>query len=158
MRNPFSEVDSDSSGPEDTTMERARMMNNLRKMNREARITEVVGHVLTDVEVEYHAGTLRRNKQKRSIDDLSKLYIDAKHTFHVLMMQLGQMQTYEHIMEIYGENVHEDNLRSTTLKLLIRCMYGYDSIERLRVIFKMQKRHVKLRQMLKIEETLEEVR
>ena len=57
------------------------------------------------------------------------------------MMQLGQMQTYEHIMEIYGEHVDEDHLKETIMKLLIRCMYGYDSIERLRIIFKMQKRH-----------------
>lgn len=40
-------------------------------------------------------------------------------------------------MELYGERIDEENLRSTTFKLLVRCMYGYESIERLRVIFKM---------------------
>ena len=89
---------------------------------------------------------------------MSKIYIRAKHTFHVLMCQLGQMQTYEHIMSIYGENVDEENLKETTMKLLIRCTYGFDSIERCRVIFKMQKRHAKLYEMLKVDETMEEVR
>ena len=40
-------------------------------------------------------------------------------------------------MGIYGEHVDEDNLKDTTMKLLIRCTYGFDSIERCRVIFKM---------------------
>lgn len=127
-------------------------------MKREERIADVLAQCLTETEVEYQIGNLRKNKTKRSIDDLSKIYIKAKHTFHVLMCQLGQMQTYEHIMSIYGEHVDEDNLKETTMKLLIRCTYGFDSIERCRVIFKMQKRHVKLYDMLKIDETLEEVR
>lgn len=74
------------------------------------------------------------------------------------MCKLGQMQTYEHIMSIYGENVHEENLKETTMKLLIRCTYGFDSIERCRVVFKMQKRHAKLYDMLKIEEKLAELK
>jgi len=61
-------------------------------------------------------------------------------------------------MEIYGDKVDEDSLKETIMKLLIRCMYGYDSIERLRIIFKMQKRHLKLYEMLKVDETLEEVK
>ena len=158
VRNPFLIEDSDSSGPEDTTQARIDEMIALRKMTREERIAEVVKTTLSETEVEYLVGTLRRNKTKRTIDDLSKMYVDAKHTFHVLMMQLGQMQTYEHIMEIYGEKVDEDNLKETTMKLLIRCMYGYDSIERLRIIFKMQKRHAKLWEMLKVDETLDEVK
>ena len=67
------------------------------------------------------------------------------------------MQTYEHIMSIYGQNVHEDNLKETTLKLLIRCTYGFDSIERCRVIFKMYARHEKLYHLLKIDEKYAEV-
>ena len=118
----------------------------------------MVRRALTETEVEYLVGTLRKNKAQRSIDDLSKMYVDAKHTFHVLMCQLGQMQTYEHIMDLYGERIDEENLRSTTFKLLVRCMYGFDSIERLRVLFKMQKRHEKLIGMLKVEETLAEIR
>ena len=121
----------------DNSQERLAKLTELKAMSREARIVEVVSHVLTETEVEWQIGTLRKNKTKRSIDDLSKLFIDAKHTFHVLMCQLGQMQTYDHIMSIYGENVHEENLRDTTMKLLIRCTYGFDSIERCRVIFKM---------------------
>mmetsp|Transcript_20323 Transcript_20323/g.27478 ORF Transcript_20323/g.27478 Transcript_20323/m.27478 type:complete len:162 (-) Transcript_20323:759-1244(-) len=89
VRNPFLVQDSDSSGPEDTTQERIKEMLALRKMTREERIVEVVKSMLTETEVEYLVGTLRRNKTKRSIDDLSKMYVDAKHTFHVLMMQLG---------------------------------------------------------------------
>ena len=57
--------------------------------------------VLTETEVEYLIGTLRKNKTKRTIDDLSLIYLNAKHTFHVIMCELGQMQTYEHIMGIY---------------------------------------------------------
>ena len=34
--------------------------------------------------------------------------------------------------------VNEDNIAEKILELLIKCMKGYDSIERLRVIFKMQ--------------------
>ena len=60
-------------------------------MSREDRVVEVVGKILTETEVEYQIGNLRKNKTKRSIDDLSKVYLDAKHTFHVLMCQLGQM-------------------------------------------------------------------
>lgn len=41
-------------------------------------------------------------------------------------------------MMIYGDKIGGENLQETLLKLLVRCMYGYDSIERLRVIFKMQ--------------------
>ena len=121
----------------DNSQERLAKLQELKAMSREERIVEVVSHVLTETEVEWQIGNLRKNKTKRTIDDLSKLFIDAKHTFHVLMCQLGQMQTYDHIMDIYGENVHEENLRDTTMKLLIRCTYGFDSIERCRVIFKM---------------------
>lgn len=127
-------------------------------MGREERIYEVLDHVLTETEVEWQIGNLRKNKTRRTIDDLSKIYLDAKHTFHVLMCQLGQMQTYEHIMNIYCENVHEDNLKETTMKLLIRCTYGFDSIERCRVIFKMEKRHQKLKDMLQVDEKVKETR
>jgi len=127
-------------------------------MTREARIDEVLKHCLTETEVEYLIGNLRKNKTKRSIDDLSKIYLNAKHTFHILMCQLGQMQTYEHIISLYGERVAEENLKETTMKLLIRCTYGYDSVERCRVIFKMWKRHEKLHEMLKIDEKLKECR
>ena len=61
-------------------------------------------------------------------------------------------------MSIYGENIDEDTLKETTMKLLIRCTYGFDSIERCRVIFKMYKRHTKLYEMLKVEDKIEETR
>ena len=80
-------------------------MLDLKAMGREERIYEVLDHVLTETEVEWQIGNLRKNKTRRTIDDLSKIYLDAKHTFHVLMCQLGQMQTYEHIMNIYCENL-----------------------------------------------------
>lgn len=44
-------------------------------------------------------------------------------------------------MTIYNERVDGESLKETTMKLLIRCTYGFDSIERCRIIFKMQKRH-----------------
>lgn len=127
-------------------------------MTREERVSEVLAKVLTETEVAYLIATLRKNKTMRSVDDLSRMYIDAKHTFHVLMCKLGQMQTYEHIMSIYGEHIDEENLKETTMKLLLRCTYGFDSIERCRVIFKMLARHKKLYDMLKIEEKVEEIR
>lgn len=73
---------------------------------------------------------------------MSTLYAKAKHTFHVLMLQLGQMQTYEYIMELYGGDCNKtpeemSALRDVTIKLLVRCMYGYDSVEQIRIIFKM---------------------
>jgi len=61
----------------------------LRQMSREQRIVEIISHILTETEVEWQIGNLRKNKTRKSIDDLSKIYIDAKHTFHVLMCQLG---------------------------------------------------------------------
>ena len=131
-------------------MDKLAKLKELREMGREERISEVIANNLTETEVEYLIGNLRKNKTKRTIDDLSKIYLKAKHTFHILMSQLGQMQTYEHIMNIYGENIDEDNLKETTMKLLIRCTYGFDSIERCRVIFKMYKRHEKLYEMLNV--------
>jgi len=68
------------------------------------------------------------------------------------MMQLGQVQTYEHIIKLHGDTIDEHNLQETLMKLLVRCMYGYDSIERLRVIFRMQVRHDKLLTMLGVDE------
>jgi len=85
MRNPFLERDSDSSGPEDKTQEKINEIRALRAMAREERIAQVIKHMLTETEVEYLIGTLRKNKTKRSIDDLSSIFVSAKHTFHVLM-------------------------------------------------------------------------
>ena len=150
--------DSDSEDGEPTPEEALAKLQALRALTREERVAQVLAAVLTETEVEYLIGTLRKNKTKRTIDDLSLIYLNAKHTFHVIMCELGQMQTYEHIMGIYQENVHEDNLKETTMKLLLRCTYGYDSIERCRVIFKMRKRHQKLYEMLKVDEKLTEVR
>ena len=70
--NPFE--DSDDSSPEDTTQKRLKKMIELKKMTREERITEVVKLALTQTEVEYLVGTLRKNKAQRSIDDLSKIW------------------------------------------------------------------------------------
>lgn len=58
-------------------------------MPREERIAEILTYLLTETEVEYLIGNLRKNKTHRTIDDLSKIYVNAKHTFHVLMCQLG---------------------------------------------------------------------
>ena len=58
-------------------------------MTREERVSEVLAKVLTETEVAYLIATLRKNKTMRSVDDLSRMYIDAKHTFHVLMCKLG---------------------------------------------------------------------
>ena len=82
--------DSESEGLfHDNSQERLAKLQELKAMSREERIVEVVSHVLTETEVEWQIGNLRKNKTKRTIDDLSKLFIDAKHTFHVLMCQLG---------------------------------------------------------------------
>ena len=61
----------------------------MRNLEPEERVDEVMKKTLTEVEVEYHIGHLRKNKTKRTVDDLSKIYMDAKTTFHVLMCQLG---------------------------------------------------------------------
>ena len=159
QKNPFLARDSDSDSNDDAkSVDKIAKLKELREMGREERISEVIANNLTETEVEYLIGNLRKNKTKRTIDDLSKIYLQAKHTFHILMCQLGQMQTYEHIMGIYGDHVDEDNLKETTMKLLIRCTYGFDSIERCRVIFKMYKRHEKLYEMLNVDEKLEEAR
>lgn len=82
--------DSDSSEyDEGNTIEKFEEYKGLKQMSKEERIAEVLTHVLTETEVEYLIGNIRKNKTKRSIDDLSKIYIDAKHTFHVLMCKLG---------------------------------------------------------------------
>ena len=44
-------------------------------MGREDRIRDVIAYNLSETEVEYLIGNLRKNKTKRTIDDLSKIYI-----------------------------------------------------------------------------------
>ena len=58
------------------------------------------------------------------------------------MMKIGRMQTYEALME-NAPKADADNVKDELIKLLFKCQQGYDSIERLRVIFKMQRRHEK---------------
>ena len=60
------------------------------------------------------------------------------------MCRLGQMQSYEHIMGIYRHHVNLIELKDTVIKLLLRCAYGYECLERCSIIFKMQKRHKKI--------------
>ena len=69
----------------DNSAQRLEAMKELNAMTREERVAEVLTHVLTETEVEWQIGNLRKNKTRRTIDDLSKIYVDAKHTFHVLM-------------------------------------------------------------------------
>ena len=90
QRNPFLARDSDSSGMEkDDSKEQLAKLIELREMKREDRVGEVIKNCYTETEVEYLIGNLRKNKTKRTIDDLSRIYLNAKHTFHVLMCQLG---------------------------------------------------------------------
>ena len=42
-------------------------------------------NLYSETEVEYLIGNLRKNKTQRTIDDLSHIYVKAKHTFHILM-------------------------------------------------------------------------
>ena len=79
-----------------------------------------------------------------TLDDLSRVYIDTKHTFHVLMCKLGQMQTYEHIIDLYKDYLTEQHLKNSVIKLLVRCINGYHSLEKVGKLYKMIKRHNKL--------------
>jgi len=90
QRNPFLARDSDSSGMEkNDSKEQLAKLIELREMKREDRVAEVIKNCYTETEVEYLIGNLRKNKTKRTIDDLSRIYLNAKHTFHILMCQLG---------------------------------------------------------------------
>lgn len=45
--------------------------------------------------------------------------------------------TFVHVMDKLGAEPDEASVMDATFTILVRCMKGYDSIERLRVIFKM---------------------
>ena len=47
-------------------------------------------------------------------------------------------------MAMYRNHVNLVELKDTVIKLLLRCAYGYECLERLSIIFKMQKRHSKI--------------
>ena len=94
---------------------------------------------------------LLKKEELRNIDEISRIYMNAKHTFHLLMCRLGQMQTYEHIMDIYRNHVNCNELKDTVVKLLLRCAYCYECLERCSIIFRMQKRHMKLMASLGME-------
>ena len=87
---------------------------------------------------------LLKREDTKDLDEISLIYMNAKHTFHLLMCRLGQMQSYEHIMDIYRNHVNLIELKDTVVKLLLRCAYGYECLERCSIIFKMQKRHKKI--------------
>ena len=70
------------------------------------------------------------------------------------MCMLGQMQTYEHIMDLYQDYITPKHLKNTVMKLLVRCINGYTSIEKINKIFKMIKRHNRLFSMLEVKEKL----
>ena len=123
-------------------------------MTNEDKVEEILKHVLTETQVEFFLSQLKKDKTKHTLDDLSQIYIDVKHTFHYLMCKLGQMQTYEHIMELYQDYTGAKFLKNTVMKLLVRCINGYTSIEKINKIFKMIKRHNRLFSMLEVKEKL----
>ena len=47
-------------------------------------------------------------------------------------------------MDMYRNHVNLNELKDTVVKLLLRCAYSYECIERCKIIFKMHKRHSKL--------------
>ena len=75
QKNPFLARDSDSDSDEDKSQEKIAKLKELREMGREECIRNVIAYNLTETEVEYLIGHLRKNKTKRTIDDLSKIYI-----------------------------------------------------------------------------------
>ena len=74
-------------------------------MTIEEKIDGVLKEILPEAQIEYLLSQLKKDRTKYTLDDLSRIFIDAKHTFHVLMCKLGQMQTYEHIVELYKDYV-----------------------------------------------------
>ena len=102
---------------------------------------------------------LKRDSEHKSGIELAQLYLKARRTFHVLMCRLGQLTTYETIIELYKklrneQGVFENDERAmtpvheTVMKLLIRCALGYESIHRVRKIFKMINRHNQMNEIL----------
>ena len=106
-------------------------------------ITEISKHTIEEAEIDYLIRLLKREETK-DLDEISLIYMNAKHTFHILMCRLGQMQSYEHIMDIYRNHVNLIELKDTVIKLLLRCAYGYECLERIAIIFKLHKRHKKI--------------
>ena len=106
-------------------------------------ITELSKHTIEEPEIDYLIRLLKREETK-NFDEISSIYMNAKHTFHILMCRLGQMQAYEHIMGMYRNHVNLLELKDTVIKLLLRCAYGYECLERCSIIFKMEKRHTKI--------------
>ena len=122
------------------------------EMNQEQIIDEVAQYTIEEMEIDYIVRLIKKEDIK-SVDEISHTYMRAKHTFHLLMCRLGQMQTYEHIMDMYRSHVNLNELKDTVIKLLLRCAYSYECIERCQIIFKMQKRHKKLMKTLNLKES-----
>lgn len=121
-------------------------------MSNEEKIDGVLAYVLPESQIEYLLSQLKKDRTKITTDDLSKIYIDLKHTFHVLMCKLGQMKTYEHIVDLYKDYLAGIGLKNTVMKLLVRCLNGYNSVQQISKIFKMIKRHNKLYQILDVKD------
>ena len=135
--------ETDTSEEEDEIMSATMKEVPIEDMTQEEIIDEVAKYTIEEAEIDYLISLLKKDDVKGT-DDISRIYMSAKHTFHLLMCRLGQMQTYEHIMDIYRNHVNLNELKDTVIKLLLRCAYAYECLERCRIIFKMQKRHSKL--------------
>ena len=53
-------------------------------------ITELSKHTIEEPEIDYLIRLLKREETK-NFDEISSIYMNAKHTFHTLMCRLGQM-------------------------------------------------------------------
>ena len=74
-------------------------------MTDQEKVELVIQKTLPEVQIEYLISQLSKNKSRHTLEELSQMYLDVKHTFHVLMCRMGQMQTYEHILDMYRSYV-----------------------------------------------------
>ena len=57
-------------------------------MTQEEIISEVAKYTITEAELDYLIPLLKK-EDLRNVDEISRIYMNAKHTFHLLMCRLG---------------------------------------------------------------------
>lgn len=93
---------------------------------------------------------LKRDEKNKLQIDMQALYKRARLTFHLLMCELNQQHTFNAIIELYDneKEFHDSELQQVVIKLLIRCVIGYEQKSFLIKILQMTSRHNKITDIL----------
>ena len=63
-------------------------MRKIQDYSNEEIITELSKHTIEEPEIDYLIRLLKREETK-DVDEISRIFMNAKHTFHILMCRLG---------------------------------------------------------------------